>query len=209
MKNLLLPIILPILLFYLFFIYSCAPVREIQAENGKIDLSSWDFNSDGVVELDGKWEFYWGKLLYHEDFISSADNSLPLYQEVSTLWSNYMIDKKPLPNSGYATFRLLVTLPDKDAPYAFKIMNMSTAYNLYVDGKYIIGNGKVGTTKEESVPRWQTSIGIYIPNSDRMEIIFQKRMAQGLQIIQTMTFSLFNQPLGTAKAAHTRQGDNR
>ena len=33
-----------------------------------MDLSAWDFNRDGIVALDGQWEFYWNRLLKLEDF---------------------------------------------------------------------------------------------------------------------------------------------
>ena len=138
--------------------YSCTPiiaVSEIKAENGKIDLSSWDFQSTGTVQLDGVWEFYWNT--------SPIPENEPLYQKVPGLWKNYIIDGKHLPILGYATFRLLVTLPDTNTIYAFKLIDMSTAYSLYVDGNFIMGNGKVGT---------QSCTGIYVPQaSNPIEII--------------------------------------
>ncbi|MCF6179839.1 MAG: hypothetical protein L3J63_10695, partial [Geopsychrobacter sp.] len=38
-----------------------------QAEKGRLNLSGWDFNQNGPVQLEGEWEFYWEKLLEPTD----------------------------------------------------------------------------------------------------------------------------------------------
>lgn len=42
-----------------------------QAQNGMIDLRSWDLASRGPVSLDGDWEFSWKQLLTPGDFASA------------------------------------------------------------------------------------------------------------------------------------------
>jgi hypothetical protein len=53
-----------------FFISSCSDPQEKRAdmEKGFLDLSSWDFDEDGLVNLNGPWEFYWEQLLDSGDF---------------------------------------------------------------------------------------------------------------------------------------------
>lgn len=45
-------------------------VYEISVENnqplakgGILDSKDWDFEKDGIISLDGEWDFYWNKLL--------------------------------------------------------------------------------------------------------------------------------------------------
>lgn len=38
------------------------------ARHGVLDLSGWDLEKDGPVNLAGEWEFYWEQLLTPEDF---------------------------------------------------------------------------------------------------------------------------------------------
>ncbi|MHB8067895.1 MAG: ATP-binding protein [Desulfobaccales bacterium] len=38
------------------------------ARHGVLDLSGWDLEQDGTVNLAGEWEFYWGQLLTPADF---------------------------------------------------------------------------------------------------------------------------------------------
>lgn len=42
-----------------------------RVENGLLDLTACRFADKGIVPLDGEWEFYPDKLLFHEDFTSS------------------------------------------------------------------------------------------------------------------------------------------
>jgi len=39
-----------------------------KAKKGVLDLSSWNFEKDGIVPLKGDWEFYWKQLLKPGDF---------------------------------------------------------------------------------------------------------------------------------------------
>ncbi len=46
------------------------PVKTVpKAIQGKIDLSNWNFEQNGIVKLNGEWEFYWEQLLEPQDFI--------------------------------------------------------------------------------------------------------------------------------------------
>ena len=38
------------------------------ARAGLLDLSRWQMDRDGPVQLAGEWEFYWSKLLSPDDF---------------------------------------------------------------------------------------------------------------------------------------------
>ena len=38
-------------------------IKQPQAVDGVLDLTKWNFDADGVIDLSGEWEFYWNKLL--------------------------------------------------------------------------------------------------------------------------------------------------
>jgi len=84
-----------------------------QAQNGVIDLSSWDFQEDGNVKLDGKWHFYWEQLLTYRDFQTNQTDHLRK-ADVSTevnvpgVWNGSIVSGERLPGEGYATYRLHV-----------------------------------------------------------------------------------------------------
>jgi len=64
------------LLFWLVFfpiLFGCNnPTGRPRAVQGVLDLSQWDAARDGLVTLDGEWEFYWNKLLAPDDFKVAA-----------------------------------------------------------------------------------------------------------------------------------------
>lgn len=106
---------------------SFVQIKPMQAENGVIDLSRWDFNKNGNICLDGEWDFYWQQFM---NFREVQDKKPDIYAEVPDTWNEYRINGKNLPGQGYATYRLhvITSLPAGTQmglrPYAF-----SSAYN--------------------------------------------------------------------------------
>ncbi|MBU3952983.1 MAG: adenylate/guanylate cyclase domain-containing protein, partial [Proteobacteria bacterium] len=59
--------ILVILLFCMALFSGCAGPGTKKsspfAEKGILDLRNWNFEKDGIVALNGQWEFFWQSLL--------------------------------------------------------------------------------------------------------------------------------------------------
>ena len=56
---------------YLLLNFSCkeSPVKKMpKAVNGILNLTDWDFENDGIVQLNGEWEFYREQLLIPDGF---------------------------------------------------------------------------------------------------------------------------------------------
>ncbi len=52
------------LIFCLLYTHGLASAQEPpKAVTGILDLTSWDFDRDGALKLDGEWEFFWQELL--------------------------------------------------------------------------------------------------------------------------------------------------
>lgn len=83
------------------------------AKDGIIDLRDWDFEKDGIVELNGQWRFVW------EEFVEPmpSDEFREKYRrtiQVPARWHTQPHPHKPgelLPRTGYATYALEVQLP--------------------------------------------------------------------------------------------------
>jgi signal transduction histidine kinase len=117
----------------LFLIYfSQGGTHSPRAENGRLDLTAWRFSADGVVALDGEWEFYPNRLLAHEDFASSPalESSLsPERIEVPGSWS------KRMPVLGMATYRLQVKVGDSASVYGLKTSSIQMSNRIIVNGE--------------------------------------------------------------------------
>jgi hypothetical protein len=73
----------------------------------------------------------------------------------------------------YATYRLTILLSSADLKkeLALKMPQVYSSYQLWVDGKLIGSNGKVGTTKEESIPQWKPQAFVFTAEKDTVEMI--------------------------------------
>lgn len=144
------------------------------AKKGVLDLTGWDFDKDGVVKLDGEWEFYWKRLLSYEDFHGSE--SAPVadgYSRVPGAWNKHAVDGKPLPEEGYATYRLKVKTNRPDILYGFKILTFSTAYRLMINDEIIASSGIVGTSPDTALPGYSPGTVSFKIGYGEFEIIIQ------------------------------------
>lgn len=161
-----------IFIFLLNIIVSCKKTNSIRPVKGRINLTNWDFNKDRIVKLNGEWEFYWEQLLTHEDFKSDKPK-LSSYFKIPDTWYKYKLNNTKLDSYGYATYRLIINLNDIEDELALKIPKMSTAYNLFINGKKIASNGIVGRTKKEIKPQYLPLVADFKTESAIIEIIIQ------------------------------------
>ncbi len=125
------------------------------AENGILDLTDWDFNNDGIIQLNGNWKFYWKKFLYYNDFKDTktyyVEDSMI---KVPGLWSDIQLNNKTLESNGYGTYKLTVKLKNIDIIYGIKILDVATSYILYVNGKEVALNGTVSDKENDYTPQF-------------------------------------------------------
>ena len=145
------------LLFLLIFFSNCAPVKKTppKAVKGILDLSEWDFERDGNINLDGEWEFYWGELPKTENLVLPVEKKD--YIEVPRPWNDFSPNNSELENDkanrkvggiGFATYQLKVLL-GKDKQLSIRSPNQGTAYELYVDKEFLFKSGKVSQIRED------------------------------------------------------------
>lgn len=167
--------IIRILIFILVPVLSgCGEIREFpSAEKGKIDLSGWNFAKNGPVPLAGRWEFYWARLLSPSDFQRGRPEKTG-YLELPGAWKGYSHDGRTLAGEGYATFRLAVDITAGRSPMAFRIRDVGSVCNIWVNGALTASSGTVGTTPKTEIPRRPQLISAPFPgNVNSLEIIVQ------------------------------------
>ena len=161
------------LLFFLLTLTLClhAKAPDPEAVNGVIDLRGIKTPDHFIVTLNGKWEFYWNKLLKPSDFNSSG--LIPdYYGKVPSYWTEYPHDSVKTEKFGYATYRLTVLFPHGfKNPLAIDLPVFDSEYDVYVNGKYIGSNGVPGKSAEETKPEYRRSFYRIVPESDSMNII--------------------------------------
>ncbi|WP_246052093.1 adenylate/guanylate cyclase domain-containing protein [Leptospira idonii] len=145
-----------------------------QARDGVLDLRDWDFSRDGLVPLDGDWEFYWNEtrqgILLDRDL---GTESKFIYMSVPSSWKGASWEGKDLEAFGYATYKLKLLLPKNPPPLSIHNMDLSSAYRLYLNGKMIHEEGKFATTKQDFNPSYKPALIELEDLSGEVEIIFE------------------------------------
>ena len=123
--------------------YAAGNEPSTPARAGAIQVSDADLRK--TIDLAGEWELYWGKLLDPRDFGSGFQESgaagWPI--RVPGSWNDL---QNGFPRTGSATYRLLVTLPERTAePLGLFLRNIASAYRLYCNGALIAENGAVSS----------------------------------------------------------------
>lgn len=148
-----------------------ASTTDPVAVKGVLDLREISNPDHFIVRLNGEWEFYWKKLLHPHDF--NGVNLLPdYYGKVPSYWSDYPQELVKTENTGYATYRLTVILPPgyKNA-LAIDLPVFDSSYDIYINQKYLGGNGTPGKSAEESEPEYRRNFFRLIPDSETLTII--------------------------------------
>ncbi len=144
-----------------------------RAQEGVLDLSSWDFKKEGTISLSGEWQFYWRQLLTPEDFVSSNHPESTGYSRLPGSWNNQIIDGRLLSGDGFATYRLQALVPQDENVKAVRIKNQSSAYVLYINGKIVAQNGVVGKNREAVVPQYRLEQNTFYDNTGTLDVIIQ------------------------------------
>ncbi|MEN6326215.1 MAG: ATP-binding protein [Syntrophomonas sp.] len=146
--------------------------EKLSPRQGVLDLSGWHPTQDGLLKLNGNWEFYWHKLLVYDD-LNNGKSKPDLLAEVPRIWNTYKINGQSLPGFGYATYRLKIRNTEPGQALAIRMPTVSTAYNLYINERLIAANGKVGKDIEHFIPEYRPVLAEFAPSSGDFDIILQ------------------------------------
>lgn len=123
-----------------------------RAVEGVLDLRGDALEREGAITLTGDWEIYWERLLAPGE-AGIPDGYLPIGR-----WNGQaLVDGRRLPGMGFATYRLLVHLPEKPQPLALLVPSLVGGSRLFLttpSGAPLaepIVLGRVGTSPATSV----------------------------------------------------------
>ena len=142
-----------------------------KAVEGIIDLSNWNLVKDGPVKLKGEWAFYWQQHLYPKELSKPSAPHITCFVHLPEYWNNYSIDGEQIPGEGFATFYLKILLNKNNEPLALKVMEISTAYTLFVNGRKLASAGIPGYNRETTSPKQYPQIVDFETSRDQLDII--------------------------------------
>ena len=137
---------LPVLYTLLYHELTGAPT----AVDGVMDVKT--VSPARKIVLDGKWEFYWKRLIASD----KRKNDKPDFLiDVPGYWSKYKIDGERLPADGYGSFRLVLRGLDYKNPVTVFIPDFGSAYRVFIDGVLASESGSISADPNEiyTVPK--------------------------------------------------------
>jgi len=129
------------------------------AERGVLNASTWNF-SEGRLPLNGNWFFYKNELTNGSGNVTGS-RTVSIFPEI---WD---------PTVEYATYQLQVIMPSDTGKYALEMPQLYCSYAIWVNGKKVAQNGKVGTSKETTTPQWLPQAVALEDPGDTLSIILQ------------------------------------
>ncbi len=141
------------------------------AEKGVLDLRGWNFEKDGSVYPKGEWEFYWEKLYYPDDFKEESKPEMTGYLITPGSWTNFILDGKPLPKSGYATYRLKILIDPQENPLAVRWWLPPMAYELYINGNLILKTGRIAKTLDSTKFNYMHDYQPFFADTNELELV--------------------------------------
>ena len=153
--------ILAILLFFSF------PLNSQTVIDGKADLRLIRLDNEAPVELKGDWLFDWEKQNLRIDRFSGSTLYVP------DKWEQARPDGAPYPTYGFASYGAKVLLDPALDHLGLRVDKPCNAYRIIVNGEILAEVGTAGTTKKNTVPRYDHSI-VPLPAQDgELDIIIQ------------------------------------
>lgn len=160
------------------------------AQNGIIDLSSFDFDANGRVSLTGIWELYPDTLLTPREIHSGQNPGPPLLIQTPANIYRRSNGRSNISLRNCATYRLRVLLPKEavsTAEYAktlgIYLSEVRSTYVLWVNGVNILRQGSIsdrlGDNKSCIMPRRV----FFTSKTDTLEIVVEVANYSGLEML--------------------------
>ncbi len=160
---------------YLFVLAVCTlsslhAQEEPLVEKGVLDLREYDFLERGPVELRGEFEFYWNQMISPA---LEGDSGEMIYTEVPGTWTNLEKEYPEVTRFGFATYRLLILLPERVDELAFSVEDVYSASGIFLNGKAIDYLGFPGVNKYQTVIRYSRPLMVGTVNDNELELLIR------------------------------------
>jgi signal transduction histidine kinase len=122
------------------------------AHHGVLDLTGWDPDRDGPVELNGEWAFYRGKLLDPAALAGTTPDKAEDFLALPASWNGETAAGRDIGTVGQATLRLRILPGPGTSRLGLRLFYIKAAYVLWVNGTVLATSGTLGTDARTEVP---------------------------------------------------------
>jgi two-component system, sensor histidine kinase ChiS len=160
-----------LLLFLTSILFTCFSQK---VEKGMIHFPTPGKSCQDILKLSGEWQFHPGNFLSAKEMLErKADEKQ--FMMVPSNWMDGSPDGKTMPAFGDATYFLQIVLDSAstDSPNSFgiRISDITSAYELYVNDKKVMGVGRVGKNGNAFEPGFCPQAGFFETEGDTINVI--------------------------------------
>ncbi|MFT5875867.1 MAG: diguanylate cyclase (GGDEF)-like protein [Clostridium sp.] len=153
-----------ILILAAIFIFNNNPNNLLTAKNGILNLQNVNYNQSKPIKIAGQWNLYYNKLLSPAEVQNTKSET---YYNIPGLLREQYVGNV---TTGYMTLHLKIIVP-KDDVYGIKIDSMFTSSDVWINGVYYGGNGKVGNSFSEEVAIYKPQYIFFISTNETVDIV--------------------------------------
>jgi len=139
-------------------------------EKGVLDLRGYDFLVSGPVEIKGEFEFYWNQMLNPP---LEQDPGEMILVKVPGSWTHLRKEHPEIDRFGFATYRVVILLPEEVDEMAFRIEDVFSASGYFLNGKAVDYLGFPGVNKYQTVIRISRPLMIGAVNDQQIELLIR------------------------------------
>lgn len=161
-------IILAIVLIFAVRMHTSHYIVSYNMQNGEANLGEF-INEDGnIAMIEGQARFFDSKLLTLDEIHESGAN----YKHVN-IKDKWGTDKGVITSKGYGTYYFKIYLPSKGKEYGLILPEISTAYELSIDGRKITEKGVVADNETNHVPMFRQETITFESDNDYVEVVIK------------------------------------
>lgn len=150
------------------------PAFSQSDERGVIHFPASGGTGKNVMKLNGDWQFFYGKHLSAAEMEALSPGEKTFIAPPLN-WMNVRVNGKKIPAFGIATFYVSIVLDSnrlhKPIDYAFRTIDISTAYQLLVNDSPVMATGSATTTSVGFKPGYYPHIGFYHTRKDTLKVV--------------------------------------
>ncbi|MFQ6605038.1 MAG: diguanylate cyclase domain-containing protein [Fidelibacterota bacterium] len=151
----------------------CAAGSKPVMERGVLRLGDWDLEQDGILDIVGEWEFYWQRFIAPEQFNVNHLIVPDGFIKAPGPWNDFQVGTHPIGGQGFATYHGRLRADQWPETVSFKFQSQATAYRVFINGDLVAEVGRVGRTRESTVPRYDPRTISYHPTTNQLDVVIQ------------------------------------
>lgn len=140
---------------------------------GFIDLTEWNFQENGPVNLNGEWAFYWNQFIDPESLNICSEEEQKDFFYIPKLWNGKTANGIVLSPKGYATYRLKIKVKPSSVLNSLLITDVLSVCKVWVNGVPVDSNGVPGISRATEKPHHHLMVSHILSSADCIDITLQ------------------------------------